>query len=370
MHKHKNPPLITLCLILYSLFILTACDKPLLHAHNSSTNKKTNLFIMSYNVENMFDIVDDPKKDDATFLPYALKKTKKHRTHCAKLSNYKWRKQCFDLNWDKTAYDTKLKNLVHVIALQNKHKGPDILFLQEVENIPVLYDINQRLPKKMQFQSISLIEGQDTRGIDVAIMSKLPLKQNPQLFSIPFKHISKQRKKDTRGILYAEYSLPDGKTLGAYSVHFPAPYHPKQLRQQAFAYLNQLQNKHQHLDYHIAAGDFNVTREESDSTLIFQKTVQKQWLTPHLTAKDYANKTNVGSNYYAKKKSWSFLDVILLSQNFTDHKQWEYKSDSFSILNNAFIMQDKDKKPKSYNFISKQGISDHFPVGLTIYLEK
>ncbi|HMQ09772.1 MAG TPA: endonuclease/exonuclease/phosphatase family protein [Oligoflexia bacterium] len=368
MLKQKKISLSTSFILCFFL-LFCACKNQLLKTQHHNSNKKTNLFIMTYNVENLFDIKDDPKKDDETFLPYALKKNKKHHAHCAKIRNYKWKKQCFDLNWDKIAYETKLKNIAHVIALQNKNNGPDILFLQEIENINVLQDLNQLLPKKVQFQSISLIEGQDTRGIDVAIMSKLPLKQAPQLFHIPFDNISNERKKDTRGILHAQYTLPDGKSLGTYSIHFPAPYHPKQLRQQALTFLNQLQKKHQHLDYHIAAGDFNVSREESDKTLIFQKIAQKQWLTPHLSAKAYVNKSNVGSNYYAKKKSWSFLDVILLSQNFTDNQQWEYTNDSFHILNNAFIMQDQSNKPKSYNFVSKQGVSDHFPVALNIELQ-
>ncbi|MCI5071460.1 endonuclease/exonuclease/phosphatase family protein [bacterium] len=366
MPKHKHS-CATLIFILFLLLTHSACINPLLPAQNNLSEKKE-LFIMTYNVENLFDIQDDPKKDDATFLPYALKKNKKHKAHCAKLSHYKWRKQCFDLNWDKTAYETKLKNIAHVIALQNNGKGPDLLFLQEIENIHVLHTLNTLLPKKQQFTSISLIEGEDKRGIDVAIMSKLPLKSKAHLFQIPFKSISKRRKKDTRGILYAQYSLGDGKTLAAYSIHFPAPYHPKQLRQQALHYLNTLQKKHAHADYHIAAGDFNITREESNQSLVFERIAQQQWLTPHLSSKKYAQKTNLGSNYYAKKNSWSFLDVILLSKNFADQKHWEYKPNSFEILNHNFIMQDKDKKPKSYNFISKQGVSDHFPVGLSIEL--
>ena len=41
--------------------------------------------VMSYNVENLFDSLDDPGKDDKAYLPYSLKQNKDHIEACNKV---------------------------------------------------------------------------------------------------------------------------------------------------------------------------------------------------------------------------------------------------------------------------------------------
>ncbi len=91
--------------------------------------------IGTYNVKNLFDGVDDPHKAD-----------------------------------DEPPSRERLAALSEVILAA----GCDILALQEVENIDVLTDFNERYLAEY-YSSIVLIEGNDPRGIDVAFMSKFPL---------------------------------------------------------------------------------------------------------------------------------------------------------------------------------------------------
>jgi predicted extracellular nuclease len=69
------------------------------------------------------------------------------------------------------AYQTKLGAIASILALG----APDIVALQEVENEAALADLASRpeLPKPYPYRA--LLPGNDPRGIDVAVMSTLPL---------------------------------------------------------------------------------------------------------------------------------------------------------------------------------------------------
>ena len=62
------------------------------------------------------------------------------------------------------------------LARSITNSGADVFTLQEVENLQVLQKfVNDYLPG--QFQEVILVEGNDRRGIDVAVLSKFPVTQ-------------------------------------------------------------------------------------------------------------------------------------------------------------------------------------------------
>lgn len=92
--------------------------------------------LVTWNVRNLFDAVDSPYADEV-LKPAELEK--------------------------------KLKALAHTIKLVK----PDILALQEVENLEVLQALQKRLP---EYEHAVLVEGNDHhRGIDVAMLSRIPI---------------------------------------------------------------------------------------------------------------------------------------------------------------------------------------------------
>ena len=93
--------------------------------------------VMTLNVNNLFDELDDPKKDDKAYLPIELKQTNKHINSCNRVPVNSWKNECLYLDWDTETKDAKLKNLARDILLYDE-TGPDILALQEVENINIL----------------------------------------------------------------------------------------------------------------------------------------------------------------------------------------------------------------------------------------
>jgi len=142
MNKHK---------IIIILFLLLSV------LSNAQDKKTRTIAIGFYNVENLFDTVDDPNKNDEDFTPGG------------------------SYNWTEHKYQNKLKNIAQVISQMGTDKvsaGCAFIGLAEVENAKVLDDLcAQPLVKAKGYKYIHY-EGVDKRGIDCALL------YNPSLFTI------------------------------------------------------------------------------------------------------------------------------------------------------------------------------------------
>lgn len=352
------------------VLILTGC-KSLTSKKTEDTAPKATwvspeqaITVMTFNVENLFDTKDDAKKSDETFLPLSLKSTPSHQKKCASYKQKKWKEECLHFDWNEDVLIEKLRRLAQVIrSARVDQSGPHLLMLQEIENKSVLERLVREHLSDLKYQVV-LIEGQDQRGIDVAMLSRLPLKGKPKLHPIPFKNIPNERRKDTRGILEAHWLLPDQSTLVAYSVHFPAPFHPRELREQAFEHLNQLKKIHGEHVHTIAAGDFNVPSEENNTFHLLERLVHPQWLVAHQLGCEACQ----GTNYYAPKDSWSFLDMILLDKKFYDGERgWKVLRKSVRLVNQGHPEQlTAEGRPQSFYPQGLKGVSDHWPLAVDI----
>ena len=303
------------------------------------------LSLMSYNVENLFDTADDFLKDDKAFLPVTKKKHVYHIGACNKIEVKKWRDECLYLDWSEEAKTKKILNIAKVISSLNSD-GADIIAFQEIENINVLKDLFNQL-EPLGYIDFVLLEGRDYRGIDSAIISKFPIKRSKLHF---IKFSPGFPIKDTRPILEAQIDLL-GKTLRVYSVHFPAPFLNSVMRKDAFIHLENLVNSHD--DPAVAMGDFNVTSEEETELGTF-KDQSKTWYVSH-----YQGCANCkGTYYYQPKDDWSFLDAILVSKG----RGVNFNTSSIDVLINNTNAYKDSFKPKGFDAVSMEGVSDHFPV--------
>ncbi|MGH8165896.1 MAG: endonuclease/exonuclease/phosphatase family protein, partial [Woeseiaceae bacterium] len=153
--------------------------------------------IMTFNVENLFDTRDDPGKDDRTYLPLARKQTEEHRTACAKVEVEHWRDQCLNWDWNEEILERKLSVVASTILQVDDGRGPDILALQEIENLNVLERLRKEYLAAAGYRPAILLEGDDARGIDVAFLSRLELADSPQLHRISFDGTDPARVADT-----------------------------------------------------------------------------------------------------------------------------------------------------------------------------
>ncbi len=328
-------------------------------ASTSSHNKR--ISIMTYNVENLFDTLDDPKKNDETFLP-KKKKNKAVQKKCRATSRGRWLKDCLNTNWTTYMLSLKMKRLASVIKSYKGSKGssagPDILLLQEVENLSVLKDFNK---KHLGYPNVILLEGPDRRGIDTAILSRLPSVKKPKLHLQKIKSQKSKAFKATRGILEAFLKLPNGETLNVYSIHFPSQGSPTSARKQAISLLNKIAGSNKKLS--LVGGDFNITSKEDKSHKIFTKTLSKKWSVSHLIGCEKCK----GSNYYHRTRSWSFFDALLFSHKFG--KTWKIDTKSINVFHETDVQENRFGSPARFDMGKhKTGVSDHWPVVAEIYL--
>ena len=112
-------------------------------SNNTDANSAdvSGFYVANWNVENLFDTKDDPLKNDEWFTPES------------------------EINWNNEKLDIKLKNLARVINGMNSKNGPDILGLQEIENIEMIQQLVKHLNPKNNYKIVHF-ESPDNRGID------------------------------------------------------------------------------------------------------------------------------------------------------------------------------------------------------------
>jgi hypothetical protein len=306
--------------------------------------------IMTWNVENLFDTVDDPDKDDDTFLPLAIKHTLPyHEKRCQKKGAYSWIQQCLHWDWNESVLQTKLSKLATVIRAVNSGKGPDVLVVQEVENIDVLHMLVDGYLQDLGY-SVYLLENDDYRGIDVGLITRLPLKNEVSL-----------KPMRSRPALSARLELTDGSILNFFGVHLPISPTPIEKR------LEMVNNLKKFADLHpdeltIAAGDFNFPYSYDQQFDITNSYLKPNWAVSHLYCKSC-----YGSYFDSYNSEWSFLEMILLSKNFfSKSARWTLDPKSVQIFNKLPFQLAPDESPADFNLPEIDGVSDHWPLVIQI----
>lgn len=125
--------------ILLSLFIalIVSCQEDPL---------KKQATVVFYNVENLFDTIDDPSTNDEEFLPAS------------------------DKQWNTERYQKKLADIAKVLGNINAQELPELIGLCEIENQQVLKDLVQTEPLTKGNYQIVHFNSPDERGIDVALL--------------------------------------------------------------------------------------------------------------------------------------------------------------------------------------------------------
>ncbi len=320
--------------------------------------------IMSFNVQNLFDTVDDPGKDDHTYLPASAKQSDAHKALCAKIDREKWRNECLYWNWDEAMLETKLAALARTVLAYGGGRGPDILVLQEVENLRVLERWRTGALAPAGYRPAILLEGNDARGIDVAFLSRLETDGAPRLHAIDFAGVEARRVADTRGILEASFGLADGRLLTGFAVHFPAPYHPHEMRISAYRRLAGLLDALPGDRLAFAAGDFNTPAAEDRKHAMLDRWARPHWYVAH----DAGCGACRGTYYYAPKTEWSFLDMILVTRAMAPDgaAPWRLRRDGVSVAAVAAGQLNDDGTPRSFELPAGTGVSDHLPLAVKL----
>lgn len=361
-------------------------SKPNLSPSNSPTLKPGDITFMSYNVENLFDTTHDPDKKDWEYLPLSEKSKPEVIQGCESSGSKSYQvRNCLEKDWNESILSKKMHQLGNIFRQVTSKSatgetliGPDIATLMEVENISVLKKFIQTELASSKYQTIVLIEGEDQRGIDVAIVSRFPLANAANLKLIDFsdktlnsakfdKQSSNPNKRPmTRGLLHVPLKLPNGTIGHVIALHFPSQMNPVQERMDAIQTLNQLKSTIKPNELIIAAGDTNITSEEEQEYKIFSNLQNNSiWNISHFVG----CKTCEGTHNY--KGSWSFLDVIFIGKSLdpdskTNVTSYKYLPESIQTITTAPDQVTKGGRPKRFDDEKGTGYSDHLPIMMVL----
>lgn len=338
----------TIYLSLVLTLIINSCS---LTAQNSLYNKDKTATFVFYNVENLFDIYDDPIKNDDEYTPEGTKK------------------------WNEERYVRKLSKISYVLCRINLNELPEIIGLAEVENKTVLKDlVNTKSLIKGNYGIIHE-ESPDRRGIDVALLYNKNEFNELEHKAIPVYMKSNPNFK-TRHILYVKGILSKTDTVHIFVNHWSSRIGgskktehkriivAKILRNK----INKIFNKNKNAKI-IVMGDLNDTPQNKSVYKVLlatgnYKNQQFDELTNLLLNKSINGLGTV--NYRGK---WYMLDNMIVSKTLITGKGYTITTDGGQVYNNPRILH-YNKKADYY--IPNQtfgkhsryygGYSDHLPV--------
>jgi len=327
------------------------------HCQNTKYKIRTIAF---YNVENLFDTINNPNTFDDDY-------TRKGK------NNYTSK-----IYWDKIE---KLSTVISQIGFNKTNTSPALIGLAEIENRFVLQDlINAKKLKNKQYQIIHF-DSPDVRGIDVALLYQekyfTPISQ--EKFEVKLWEASGKRIY-TRDILLVSGIL-DSELIHIIVNHWPSrrggqiKSNPK--REKA-AYITQkiinkinLENENAKI---IVMGDFNDDPTDKSIKIGLKASAELE-LIPNTLYNPMEKMYKNGLNTLGYRDGLNLFDQILMSDDCIslDKNYIFFKFYKAGIFNPNYIITQKGRY-KGYPFRSFQynnytgGYSDHYPV--YIYLIK
>ncbi|WP_179021330.1 endonuclease/exonuclease/phosphatase family protein [Winogradskyella forsetii] len=297
-----------------------------------------------YNVENLFDLENDPLTHDDDFLPASAKR------------------------WTPKRYQNKLRKLGAVISQIGKEQSkvaPAIIGLAEVENETVLSDLINSKNLKDENYSYVHYDSMDERGIDVALLYKPSVfkVEHSETFSVYLQNDLGQ-KDYTRDILLVQGKLK-GEILNIIVNHWSSRREGEketEFRRIAAAnvvnsIIKRLKEKNPNVKT-IVMGDFN-DNPDSKSLLLLEK--DSNLYNPFKTVWSHDN-GSLNHNF-----QWHIFDQVLFSTNFFDTNITKLAFIEAKIFNVKSLTQyqGRYKGQPFRTYVGKKykgGYSDHFPV--------
>ncbi|NPA45120.1 MAG: hypothetical protein GXO49_06275 [Chlorobi bacterium] len=340
----------TIITIISLIFILASCNIKENRKSKKSIKSADEYVIAFYNVENLFDIYDDPKTYDEEFTPTG----KKH--------------------WDEKRYEKKLNDLSWVLSNLSSEL-PAIIGLSEVENRKVVEDLaNTKLLKAGNYKVVHE-ESPDTRGIDVALMYRSDLFEYVSHKSIPI-HVKQEPNSKLRDILYVK-----GKFAGSNEIFHIFVNHWKSRRggreetefkriacaETLKKEVDKILSKNKDANI-IIMGDLNDEPENKSVNTVLFATNNTKHTKPHELYNLMYNKSIKEEGTNSRNYKWFMLDNLIVSQSLVDDKDFYvenkegeiFKDDKILYYNAKANFKVPNKTYGGKNYYG--GYSDHLAV--------
>ncbi len=323
-----------------------------------------------YNVENLFDVYDDPVKNDAEFLPEGKNK------------------------WTQPKYEAKLGNIARVISEMAKTNGKfhTILGVSEIENRLVLEDlVAQPAIAKANYQIIHY-ESPDRRGIDVALLYRPDQFRFVESESIPFDFESEEIEFDmdkerqpefkTRDVLMVRGYIGE-EHFAFYVAHLPSRYGGKggDLRSRGaeiiYEHAVKMMKKYPEIKISVF-GDMNDNPTDLSIAKYLRGREKPEQVGEYDFFCPFTSMLKKGYGSLAYRGEWNIYDIGLVNKNLLDAPNGGYKIQKIGrkknygvVFKKPFMIQ-QEGYYKGYPFrafssgVFQNGYSDHFPTYIVI----
>lgn len=315
-----------------------------------------------YNLENLFDTINDTSKNDEAS-PIMELNTNRSKVY-----------------WDKI---DKLAEVISQLGEEKAKTGPAILGVSEIENKQVLEDlVNSDRLKKMRYGIIHF-DSPDKRGIDVALLYQQRYFKPVHYEAVNPNIFSENKKVYTRDILRVSGYLDD-ELVHVIVNHWPSrrggEAKSSPLREKAAYKVTQIIEKIREEDKNakvMIMGDFNDDPMNKSFKDVLKTKSEEEDVKKGDIYNPYESMFAKGLNTTAYRDNLSLFDQILFTSPLLNKKGRKdfstYKMFKSGIFNKRFMVQNKGRY-KGYPFRSFSngqytgGYSDHYPV--YIYLIK
>lgn len=328
-----------------SIFLLVVLAFGMASCTVFSDSSRNHYTVVSYNIENLFDTLDDPTVPDEEFLPESEKK------------------------WTDERYQKKLADIAKVIAGISPNDLPEMVGLVEVENRVVLEDLVKTDALKDHGYVVVHEESPDYRGIDVAFIYRKDAFTEISHETLPVAFPDDPEFK-TRDILHVTGKMGD-KEVHVFVNHWPSRIggdektEPKRIL--AASVLKKRVDQLLADDPKariIIMGDMNdePANKSLAETLGAKDPESGAQLVNLMFPDDRAEK---GTYFYSG--SWNMLDNIVVSDGMLHGKGIQIEAEKANIFSEdwmIFTNKTGDKTPNRTYVGEKYtgGVSDHFPV--------
>lgn len=319
------------------------------------SQRQKQLAIAFYNVENLFDTINDPNTDDDAFSPKGAYK------------------------YSSDIYRQKLHNTAFVLRqIAESGTMPAIIGLAEVENADVLTDlVNNDQIKSFGYKHISF-DSPDPRGIDVALLYQPKLFKPLASKPVGVKIENNGHAETTRDILFVTGILEGKDTVYLLINHWPSRREGKgetaPKRKQAAAankrIIDSLMKKNPASKV-IVMGDLNDDPTDESIVTTLGANGGRERIMPYTLYNPWASLYTNGQGSTAYQNKWNLFDQIIISRAFLK-KGAGWKFSKAGIFNKEFLIT-RSGKQQGYPYRSwrgyhwMNGYSDHLPV--ILYLE-
>lgn len=336
----------------------------------SAQKTQQNYVIGFYNFENLFDIYDDPVKNDSEFLPEGKNK------------------------WTQAKYEKKLHNMAKVIRsmADNNKRWHTILGISEIENRLVIEDLVSQPEIADANYQIVHYDSPDRRGVDVALLYKPDQFTYLDSESIPFDFNSDIDFSDTdtsyfktRDILMV-HGLIAGEHFAFYVAHLPSRIGGKggNLRSRGaeiiYNHSRRMEAKYPGIKI-VAMGDMNDNPTDDSMAKYLHGQEHLENVTPTEFYSPYISMLKAGYGSLCYQGVWSIYDLELVNYNLAHAPDGGLKiqpvtknhgKEYYGVVFKRPWMTTQKGQYKGYPFRTFSngafvgGYSDHYPTYIVI----